>query len=71
MRRIIIFLIRKRLGLKYRQPFKFANQKSKTDYYYFSKNNLMKVVNYDYTIPSEVSLNWILDKECKIVVLDF
>lgn len=71
MQRLIIFLIRTRLGLKPRQPFRFVNQKSKTDYYYFNDKQLMKVVNHDYTIPSEVSLNWILDKDCKIVILNF
>lgn len=67
MKRIIIFLIRKKLGLKKRQRFRFTNQKSRHDYYYFTNDALMK---YDSTfmviVPSDVSLNWLLNDKCEI-----
>lgn len=73
IKRLIIFLIRKRLGLKKFQKFRFAEQESKYNEYYFTADALMKVrmVNlkgrYNPTItPSHVSLNWLLDDECQI-----
>lgn len=73
MKRIIMFLIRKRLGLKKLERFKFRNQKSQNDYYYFENECLMKEVCFDnyssITIKSNVSLNWILNDECKIIKL--
>lgn len=66
MRKLAIFFIRQRLGLKKYQNFKFENQRSKTDYYYFTEINLMK---YEGGVirPSNVSLNWLLDSNCRIV----
>lgn len=64
MRRFIIFLIRKHLGLKKYENFKFANQKSDA-VYYFTESNLMKRWN-GYTTLSGVSINWLLDDECEI-----
>lgn len=66
----IITLIRKRLGLKRGEYFKFANQKSETNMYYFTRTNVMKVVHgkkrvFEY--PSSVSLNHLLSDECEIV----
>ena len=77
MKNFIIFLVRKRLGLKLRQPFRFKNQKSRDDYYFFDEDQLTKAVYrpkyekwfslcYDY-IPSHVSLNWILSGSCEII----
>lgn len=64
MRRFIIFLIRKRLKLKKYEEFQFANQKTQA-VYYFTEINIMK--KYDgVKIPSSVSLNWLLDKDCEI-----
>lgn len=64
MKRLILFLIRVRLGLSKCEPFQFTNQKSNA-VYYFTENGIMKswrgVVE-----PSHVSLNWILDDDCKI-----
>jgi hypothetical protein len=65
MKRLIIFLIRKRLGLKKKELFKFSNQ-SHNDVYYFTDVNIMKLETGD-TTPSRVSLNWLLDDECKVV----
>lgn len=64
MRRVIIFLIRKKLGLKLNEKFKFANQKTDA-VYYFTKNNLMKQWRGQTTM-SGVSVNWILDNDCEI-----
>lgn len=74
MKRIIIFLIRKRLGLKKLEKFQFKNQKSKDNYYYFNGQNLMKYNVLDsgyysntFVSESHVSLNWLLNDECEIV----
>lgn len=73
MKRFIIFLIRKRLGLKKLERFKFRNQKSPNNYYYFKKECLMKKVYFDngssMVVASNVSLNWILNDECEIIKL--
>lgn len=84
MKRLIIFLIRKRLGLKKYERFKFDNQKSPYDEYFFTDTELMKYepkfVPYNNTKweieqgenshckPSSCSLNWLLSDECIIVV---
>lgn len=64
MRRLIIFLIRKKLGLKEYSDFRFANQKSEA-VYYFNERELVKI-EYGLITPSNVSLNWLLSDECKI-----
>lgn len=72
MKRLIIFLIRHYLGLKKGQEFRFVNQKSDTDTYYFDSDCLMKrevdgcSVGH---IPSNVSLNWLLHDECDIDIV--
>ena len=64
MRRLVIFLIRCKLKLKKYECFKFVNQKSDA-VYYFTESNLMKRW-HNQTMLSGVSINWLLDKECKI-----
>ena len=67
MKRLIIFLVRKRLGLKKYEGFRFAGQKSKDDWYFFASDKVMKI--YGGTgkpMPSSVSLNWLLDDGCEI-----
>jgi hypothetical protein len=64
MRRFVIFLIRKKLGLKKYENFKFVNQKSDA-VYYFTESNLMKRWRSQ-TMLSGVSINWLLDDECEI-----
>lgn len=64
MRRIVIFLIRKRFGLRKYEKFQFVNQKSNA-VYYFTDDNVMKQWR-NQTMLSGVSLNWLLDKDCKI-----
>ena len=75
MKRLIIFLIRKRLGLKRGECFRFANQASDKDYYYFAPCYLVKVRWSHYwkkyiSGPSSCSLNWILDENCVIKKVD-
>lgn len=64
MKRVIIFLVRKRLGLKRNQLFKFTNQKTRNTYY-FTKTRLIKIEGSIH-IPANVSLNWLLNDECEI-----
>lgn len=68
MRKVVIFLIRKRLGLKKYEEFRFVEQKSNA-VYYFTDDNLMKHWR-NLTMLSGVSLNWLLDKDCKIKRVD-
>lgn len=67
--RLIIFLIRIKLGLKIGEKFRFTNQKSKTDYYYFDSTALMKSEKGNVQ-PSNVSLNWLLSDECSLIRVD-
>lgn len=69
MKRLIIFLIRRKLGLKKFQKFRFNGQRSKTDFYYFRKDDLIKC-HIGVCEPSNVSLNWLLNDECRITKLD-
>lgn len=74
MKRLIIFLIRKKMGLKKFQRFTFNNQKSTHDEYYFTEDQLMKYEpgnkNGDHYIPSNCSLNWLLNDECEITKVE-
>lgn len=71
MKKLIIFLIRKRLGLNANEHFRFANQKSKYDEYFFLGDTLWKVEydgdQYQETRPASVSLNWLLGDYCAII----
>ena len=64
MKCLIIFLVRKRLGLGLCEEFRFTNQKSDA-VYWFTKEKLFKYWN-GHVEPSGVSLNWLLDDECEI-----
>lgn len=67
MRRLIIFLVRRKLGLKLFEPFRFANQKSEVNSYFFDKNHLWKLdIDNAQVYESHVSLNYILSNECHI-----
>lgn len=66
MKRLILFLIRRRLHISLYQPFRFNNQKSKYDLYWFTKDGIIKLTG-GIEIKSHVSLNWILDEQCKII----
>lgn len=66
MKGLILFLIRKKLNVRKYEGFKFLNQRPKSnDIYYFDNDRLMKFAN-GMTMPSRVSLNWLVSKECKI-----
>lgn len=68
MKRLIIFLIRKRLGLKKYEEFQFVNQKNKKVRYYFGDDAVWKAdPGYAKLVESSVSLNWLLNDECAIV----
>ena len=69
MRRLILFLIRRKLGLKKKQLFRFTNQKSVTDKYFITDTNVMKITNGEYR-RSSVSLNWLLDDRCEIIKIE-
>lgn len=65
MKEAIIFMIRRRMGLKQLEQFQFANQKTNA-VYYFTNDALMK--SWRGTVEkSSVSLNWLLDDGCEIV----
>ena len=64
MRRLIVFLIRRRLGLRAYEPFQFVGQKSNA-IYCFTDSGLMKMWR-NHIEKSGVSLNWLLDDECEI-----
>lgn len=67
--KLVIFLLRKKLGVKLEQPFRFANQRTK-DVYWFDKHGLIKFPHNG--LPgtlSGVSLNWLLNEECKVDIL--
>jgi hypothetical protein len=68
MTRLILFLIQCKLGLKPYERFRFTNQKSNA-IYYFSNTRLWKDSNHiSYRLVEEsgVSLNWLLNPDCKI-----
>ena len=70
--RLIIYLIRKRLGLKKYEKFQFINQHNKKHIYFFTDDKLYKHVyypelDYRYRKLSNVSLNWLLSGKCKII----
>lgn len=59
MERIIIFFIRKRLGLKKYQRFYLKNQADKTDRYYFTEHDLQKIdINGDEKLVLEKAEKW-------------
>ena len=63
--RIILFLIKRKLKIKENDRFKFKNQK-KPGIYWFTKSGLIKKEG-DIEVFSDVSLNWLINDECKIV----
>ncbi len=63
--KLIVLLIRVRLGVKRGEHFKFVNQKKK-DIYWFTKTKLLKKTPEGWILPSKVSFNWLLDKECRV-----
>lgn len=67
LKRLVIFLVRKKLRLKKYQEFRFENQKSPVDYYFFTKNALIKYDSKEGEFRfAGVSLNWLLHDRCEI-----
>ena len=73
LKRLILFLIRRELGIRKYRYFVFDNQKSK-DIYIFMKEGLVKYVKGPsgrwYKERAGVSLVWLLDDECNIIEVD-
>lgn len=68
MKRLILFLIRRRLHVNIYEEFRFSNQKSPYDFYFIDHAGIWKYDRSSRRITkSHVSLNWILDDRCKIV----
>lgn len=70
MVRLIVFLIRRRLGLGKYELFRFDNQKPAFDCYYFSTHGLKKVLPNGRIKKSNVNLNWVLDDNCEITPVE-
>ena len=73
MKRLIVFLVRKKLGLKKGEHFRFANQLNPYNTYYFTDDAVMKHFGRwkgSDDVKSSVSLNWLLDDECEIVKVE-
>lgn len=67
MKKLIMFLVRRRLGLKKYEIFTFTNQKSTTARYFFTDEAIIKCwTNSIKAEKSHVSLNYILSDECEI-----
>ena len=65
--KLIIYLIRKKFGLKKNETFRFANQKKEGIYYFTDKSLVKTLHNGRVALMSDASLNWIVDKDCKII----
>lgn len=65
MTKLILFLIRRKLGIRKFQEFYFANQKTNATYW-FTHTGINKCWRGNVT-KSNVSLNWLLDRECEII----
>ena len=65
--RLIVFLVRIRLGLKIGECFQFTNQKSNA-VYFFTRTGITKCWRGLY-VESGISLNWLLDPECKDMLI--
>ena len=72
IKRLIVFLIRRRLRLKKYQRFRFKNQKT-DNVYYFTEYRLIKIPEDKRPISraekSLVSLNWLLSEDCEVEVV--
>lgn len=72
LNRASIYLLRKKFGLKKFQPFRFENQKSEYDFYYFTNWGIKKCeFTVDNTITakivdSDVGFDWLINRDCRI-----
>lgn len=69
MKRLIWFLIRRKLGVKKYQQFIFTNQLSENTSYMISSDKIFKVQG-NRLKHSDVSINWLLSDECEIKVVE-
>lgn len=69
MKRIIWYLIRRKLGVKKYQQFIFTNQLSENTSYMISSDKIFKVQG-NRLKHSDVSINWLLSDECEIKVVE-
>jgi hypothetical protein len=71
IRSLVLFLVRKKLGLKKYEEFRFANQRSEHNFYYIDEDGIWKCEPFGDNVrcynPSTVSLNYLLSSECKVV----
>lgn len=65
--KLIIFLVRIKLGLKKYVCFQFSNQKSNA-VYFFTSTGIKKYWN-GVMVESGISLNWLLDPECERMLI--
>lgn len=77
MKKLIIYLLRRRLGLKVGELFQFANQNkmNENQYYFFTDSALMKKwknekSGREFISYSGVALNWLLNDECEIRIVE-
>ena len=63
-KKLILFLVRKNLGLKKKQKFCFVNQQDKDNEYYFADDFIAKK-EVSGTFESHLSLNFLLSEKCK------
>ena len=74
-RKFILFLVRKRLGVGKYELFRFPDQLSTNAVYFFNNEGLRKTWFskgediIESSVRSNVSLNWLLDDNCKIDIL--
>ena len=69
--KLIICLLRKKFKLKKYEAFRFTNQKSKINAYYFTDTELLKEDFENGVIrPSNVKFNYLLSDKCHIVKAD-
>lgn len=64
MKRLILFLVRRRLRLKKNERFQFTNQRTNAVYWFTDQALLKDTGKAIY--PSNASLNWLLSDKCEI-----
>ena len=68
MVRLILFLVRMKLGVKKNEKFKFTNQKADC-WYEITNDGIWKIWKNEGCVnkrKSRVSINWLLDPECNV-----
>ena len=65
-KKLILILIRRRLGVRPLEAFRFANQKTDDVYWFDQRFGQLLKQDGCHIKTSGVSLNWLLNDECKI-----